>query len=103
MESITLDKSTLDLEIGETAQLNVTSILPEDALTKEITWKSDDEVTATVDENGVVTGVRRGTTTVKAYVSDGGGASALCTVNVDGGKTLVTFDANGGRSLFQFQ
>ena len=96
METITLDKSTLDLEIGETAQLNVTSILPEDALTKEITWKSDDEVTATVDGNGAVTGVRRGTTTVKACAADGGGARAFCTVNVDGGKTLVTFDANGG-------
>ena len=96
IETITLDKSTLDLEIGETAQLNVTSILPEDALTKEITWQSDDEVTASVDETGAVTGLRRGTTTIRACAADGGGASALCTVNVDGGKTLVTFDANGG-------
>ena len=96
VEEITLDKSELALGIGETAQLQVTSILPEDALSKEITWKSNDEVTTSVDENGLVTGLRRGTTTVLAYASDGGGARAICTVNVDGGKTLVTFDANGG-------
>ena len=96
VEEITLDKSELALGIGETAQLQAASILPEDALSKEISWKSNDEVTASVDENGLVTGLRRGTTTVLAYASDGGGARAICTVNVDGGKTLVTFDANGG-------
>ena len=96
IETITLDKSTLDLEIGETAHLFVTSILPEDALTKDITWQSDDEATALVDEAGTVSGLRRGTTTIRACAADGGGAMAVCTVNVDGGKTLVTFDANGG-------
>ena len=96
VEEIVLDRTALSLGIGETAQITVTSILPENALTKEITWKSSDDVTAAVDENGVVTGVRRGTAVITAYVADGGGAKAECTVDVDGGTVLVTFDANGG-------
>ncbi len=43
-----------------------------------VTWKSDDESVATV-ENGVVTAVAKGTATITATA---GGKSATCTVTV---------------------
>ena len=77
-ESVTLNKTALTLEIGDTATLTAT-VEPADATDKTVTWESSDETVATVDENGVVTAVGRGeaTVTVKA-----GEASATCTVEV---------------------
>lgn len=45
-------------------------------------WSSDDTRIATVDENGVIRGVSRGTTTVR-YVSDDGLCSGVCLVTVE--------------------
>ena len=77
-ESVTLNKTALTLEIGDTATLTAT-VEPADATDKTVTWESSDETVATVDGNGVVTAVGRGeaTVTVKA-----GEASATCTVEV---------------------
>lgn len=43
---------------------------PDNATCKTVTWSSADESVATVDQNGVITGVKEGTTTITA-VSDG--------------------------------
>ena len=73
------------LEEGKTAQLNITSILPEDfdrALLENVTWTSSDPTAVSVDENGKVLGLDCGsagtlynkkTVTVTASV---GGVSA---------------------------
>ena len=44
---------------GEQIQLNAV-ILPENATNKNVIWSSDNEEVATVDENGLVTGVSEG-------------------------------------------
>lgn len=47
---------------------------------KRVTWSSDDPAIAAVDENGVVTGVSVGTTTIRAVTADG--VEGTCQVTV---------------------
>lgn len=60
---ITVASADISLEEGATKAITVT-ITPDNATNKEVTYKSTDETIATVDEKGVVTGVKEGTTTV---------------------------------------
>ncbi len=81
VETVTLDKTTASLKVGENVQLNATA-LPENATDKEIIWYSSDESVATVDEKGKVTALKAGTATITAEANDGNGAMATCTVTV---------------------
>ena len=78
VESVELNLTELNLQIGETAALEAT-VKPDDATDKVIAWKSDDDKVATVDGNGRVTAAGSGRTTVTASAGD---KSARCTVNV---------------------
>ena len=79
VDSITLDKSELHLEVGETAQLTAI-VEPSDATNADVAWISSDVKVATV-VNGVVTAVGKGTATITAQSYDGN-ASASCSVTV---------------------
>ncbi|MBR4059935.1 MAG: Ig-like domain-containing protein [Lachnospiraceae bacterium] len=72
--TITLDKESINLELGKTSSLTVTLSDPDNVLMNEsniILWSSDDETVATVDENGVVTAKRVGTAYIKASIAEG--------------------------------
>lgn len=69
------------INIDERAQLTAT-VKPSDATYKKVTWASSDETVATVDADGVVTGVGKGSAKITATATDGSGVSASCTVNV---------------------
>ena len=86
--SISLNKSALILNSGETATLTAT-ISPSNATDKHIIWTSDNEAVATV-YNGVVTAVSAGTTIIRAQA---GGKSQSCTVTVTGGEYLFEISA----------
>lgn len=77
---VTLDKTTLSLEVGATGQLTAT-VAPSNASDKSITWKSADESIATVDDSGKVTAVKAGSVDVTATTKDGNKA-AKCAVTV---------------------
>lgn len=79
VSSITLDKSEIKLEVGETAQLTAI-VEPSDATNADVAWISSDVKVATV-VNGVVTAVGKGSATITASSYDGG-ASASCQVTV---------------------
>lgn len=81
VSNITLNKTTLDIKKGETETLT-TTIEPINAYNQNVTWSSNDESIATVNSEGVVTGVGEGTTSITVTAIDGSGASAECTVNV---------------------
>lgn len=83
--SISLDKSTVSAQKGESIQLNAT-VLPLDATNKAINWTSSRKATATVDANGLVTMVGTGTATITASTVDKG-KYATCTVT-----TLTAID-----------
>ncbi|HIU70937.1 MAG TPA: Ig domain-containing protein [Candidatus Enterosoma merdigallinarum] len=84
---ITLDQTSLSLVKGQSKKIEVTAIKPENAADKTVTWGSADEKVASVDENGNVTGVAPGTTTITAKV---GLASATCNVTVTDSAIPVT-------------
>ncbi|MBR4455918.1 MAG: Ig-like domain-containing protein [Solobacterium sp.] len=78
VESVTLNRSTLSLKKGDSAQLTAT-VKPDHATDKNVTWKSEKEGIAKVDANGKVTAVAKGSTTVTATAD---GVSATCRVTV---------------------
>ena len=69
VESITLDKTELELNIGESATLTAT-VLPENATIRDFTWSSDDTSVAIVSSTGVVTAVGPGSTWISAASYD---------------------------------
>ena len=80
VESIELSPLTLELQVGETAQLSVT-VLPEEATDKTITWQHSANVS--VSETGLVTANYQGSGIIKCVAGDGSGAtSARCIVTV---------------------
>ena len=80
VESVTLDKTTATIEVEEELQLNAT-VLPMDAGNKNIIWTSSDATVATVID-GLVTGLKEGTTTITATTEDGN-KTATCAITVE--------------------
>jgi len=78
VESIAVVPSSLDLEIGQTSNLQVT-ILPQNATDKSIFWSSDDESVATVNQTGLMTAISGGSAVI--YASSNG-KNGRCDVNV---------------------
>ncbi len=77
---ITLDQSTLTVEVGSTARLRAT-VEPEDVLDSRVYWDTSDASVATVDSRGKVTGIAEGTAVISAETSDAR-YYAECTVTV---------------------
>ena len=88
---ITLDRSSMSLNEGDTQQLNAT-ICPNNAFDKTLSWFSSNDSVATVDENGIVKAVSKGTSTIKVIADDGSGVSATCSVTVIRLVSSIVFD-----------
>ena len=73
--TLSLSKTTLELEVGKTETLTCTGA--EDGTT--INWKSSDEAIATINETGLINAIKEGTTTITATVGED---MATCTVTV---------------------
>ena len=86
--SVTLDKPSVSLKVGETVTLTAT-VKPDDATDKTVTWSTSDVSVATVD-NGVVTAKKIGGATITAKAGD---KSASCTL-------IVTATASGDHEGF---
>ena len=80
VSGVTINRTSLTLTVGGGAIL-VATVSPEDATNQKIVWSSSDESVATVDENGEVTAVKKGTAKVTATTEDGG-KTATCDVTV---------------------
>lgn len=90
--SVSLNKDSLTLDVGGSETLTAT-ITPDNATDQNVTWSSNNQNVATV-ENGKVTAVGAGSTTIKATVD---GKSAECSVTVNAVQTYtVTLETNGG-------
>jgi hypothetical protein len=79
VESLAIEPATLEeLPVGVAKQLKAV-MTPVYAKT-QLTWSSDDESIATIDENGVVKGINVGTTTIR--VKSDNAVEATCQVTV---------------------
>lgn len=70
ISGITLDKTQVSLEEGEEVEL-IATVLPAAAYDKTVSFTSDNEAVATVDENGKVTAAATGTAIITATTADG--------------------------------
>ncbi len=76
---VKLNKKTADLEKGKTIALKAT-VSPSNATNKGVTFKSSNKKIATVDNKGVVKGIKPGKATITATTANG--KKATCTVTV---------------------
>ena len=81
VSKITLDDGGIKLYIGQQLPLTV-GYLPVNASLQAVTFKSSSEKYATVDENGLVTGIAKGKATITAIAKDGSGIKAVKQINV---------------------
>ncbi len=99
---LTGEKSTY---VGSTLALTPV-YSPENASIQAVTWSSANEKVATVDENGVVTGIAKGSATIKATAADGSGKAASFKVTVmqqpqaiELNETSVTINVGASKTL----
>ncbi len=79
--SIEVDRTAAVVVEGDTLQLNAT-VLPKNTANKTVAWSSSNPSVATVDENGLVTGVAVGQALITAATTDGSNLNASCHVSV---------------------
>lgn len=94
VESVTLNKTELTLEVGGEETLTAT-VAPGDATVKAVTWSSDDTTIATVD-NGKVTAVAAGTATITAKAGD---KTDTCSVTVNAAVTYTVTEEEWNTAL----
>ena len=81
VSGVTLDKTTLSIEVGGTSTLTAT-VSPDNAADKSVAWSSDKTDIATV-KDGVVTAVAAGTATITVTSVADATKKATCTVTVE--------------------
>ena len=77
---VSLSKTSLSLEVGETSTLSAT-ISPSSAAEQSVGWSSNNPTVATVDAIGKVTALKTGSATITVKTTDGG-YTATCQVTV---------------------
>ena len=78
---VELDQTTLTAKEGDTLDKLVATVKPEDATNKKVTWQSSDTSVVTVDAEGNVTIVGKGSATITVTTEDGS-HTATCTITV---------------------
>jgi uncharacterized protein YjdB len=77
---VSLSQTSLSVRVSSSAQLTAT-VAPDNATNKSVTWSSSDTAIATVDQTGLVAGVKIGSATITATTADGS-KTATCTVDI---------------------
>jgi len=96
VSEITLNETEMELKVSESKQLEAT-VTPMGLDDKTVMWSSSDETIATVDENGMVTGVAPGQATITASLKADPEVTAACAITVIKGG--LKGDVNGDGSV----
>ena len=101
VSTVQISLEAAELEIGETLTLTAT-VLPEDATDKTVTWSTDNEMVATVSEDGTVKAITVGTATITATAGE---VKASCVITVipsayerDRAALMALYEATGGKN-----
>jgi trimeric autotransporter adhesin len=78
---VTLNRATVTLRRGATSKL-VATVVPGNAVSKNVTWSSSNTVIATMSSTGIVTARRAGSCVITVRTADGG-FTATCAVTVN--------------------
>ncbi len=78
---VTIKCKANTVKVKKTLTLTAT-VQPTNADIKDVTWKSSNTKVATVDSNGKVRGIKKGTVTITATAKDGSGKKATMKVTV---------------------
>jgi|GEM_PF-6792336 len=92
--SVSLNKNTLELYAGQSETL-IATVTPDDATNQNVTWSSDNEAVATVDNSGKVTAVTAGEANITVKTEDGN-YTASCKVQV---RKPATVEASGSTNI----
>ncbi len=95
--SVSVDSSTVSLDVRETSRVVVT-VFPADATNKAVTWSSSSDAIATVSSSGEITGESVGIATITVTTTDGM-ATVEVVVTVTIGVSGVSIDSVGGVSI----
>jgi hypothetical protein len=101
VNGIDLNNASATVQVGASLNLSVI-ITPADATNKSITWRSDNNAVATVD-NGLITGVALGSATITAIAKDDTLKKATCNVTVtpsNGQQITVTGDITANTTWY---
>jgi uncharacterized protein YjdB len=89
VSGITLNPSEgLNLVEGNSSKITAT-VVPSNATNSSVKWVSSSSDVATVDDNGNVTALKAGSTTITCTAVDGSGVSAVCPVTVTAKSTTT--------------
>ncbi|MBO4680185.1 MAG: InlB B-repeat-containing protein [Lachnospiraceae bacterium] len=86
---VELNASSLKLDGGQTYKLTAT-VSPTEAGNKEVKWSSSDTSVATVDNNGVVKAIGKGSCSITATVQGSKNVNASCSVSVKSNLHVAT-------------
>ena len=89
VKKVTITADAKSVAAGKKLQLG-TAITPENATIQAVEWSSRNPKTATVDGNGVVTGISRGDVVIEARTTDGSGLTATLYLTVTQDVTEIT-------------
>ena len=89
--SVSINKNAISVKKGETYKLTAT-VLPSNAIDKTVTWKSSNTNVATVNSNGLVTGINTGNVTITATTSNG--KTAIVSVAVIGSDLVDSYESS---------
>lgn len=99
--SVTVAPKTNNLEVGDTRQLDV-AIEPDDATNKKVTYESDNETIAKVNDSGLVTAIGEGTATITAKTDDGNHTDTA-TVNVTEAPEITTEEVTEKINIVEYE
>lgn len=100
VSGITLNPDiSLKIKEGNSSKITAT-VVPSNATNSSVKWVSSSPDVATVDDNGNVTAIKAGSTTVTCTAVDGSGVSATCPVTV---KAKDAEDTNKPKPTYTFK
>jgi uncharacterized protein YjdB len=85
---VVINKTTIDLDVGDTETLFVT-VLPSNAVNKNVTWSSSNTSVASVSSGGTVTAITAGNAIITVTTADGR-KTATCNITVSTTLTPAT-------------